>query len=406
MLYHLHDMSHALVAPWRVLADTARTLFSHPASPAAWTKTGRSISAGAELFERTTRRFAKPAFGLHKTRVNGHEIAVREEILLRTPFCHLLHFKRDTDIAQPRVLVVAPMSGHHATLLRGTVEALLPDFDVTITDWQDARNIPLSRGSFGMDDYIDTLIQFLHFLGENTHIIAVCQPSVQVMAATALMASGKDACRPASMTLMGGPIDTRRAPTAVTKLADEHSLKWFENTVISEVPAWYKGALRRVYPGFLQLSGFMSMNLDRHVTAHAELFDHLVQGDGESAKAHKKFYDEYLSVMDLPAEFYLDTIDKVFQQHALPKGTLTWRGLPVTPSDITETALLTIEGELDDISAPGQTYAAHDICTGLPASHKRHHLQPGCGHYGIFNGRKWREEIYPRVRDFIHTFNG
>ncbi|MDR3516185.1 MAG: polyhydroxyalkanoate depolymerase [Azospirillaceae bacterium] len=403
MLYQLYDLRHVALTPLRLMAEATVTAFQNPFVPAAFTKAGRVVAAGAELVERSTRRYGKPLWGLKTTRIGEDSVAVTERIALHKPFGSLLHFQRATDRQDPRILVVAPMSGHYATLLRGTVEALLPDHDVYITDWEDCRRIPLARGRFDLDAYIEYVIAFLHHLGPNTHVIAVCQPVVPVMAAVSLMAQDDDPGQPASMTLMGGPIDTRAAPTQVTRLAEARTLTWFERHVISTVPAYYPGALRRVYPGFVQLSGFMSMNLDRHVGEHVKLFQHLVQGDGDSASSHRRFYDEYLSVMDLPAEFYLQTIATVFQEHLLPRGLMRWRGNPVDPGAIRKTALMTVEGELDDISAPGQTRAAHALCTNLPAALQADHMQQGVGHYGIFNGRRWRDQILPRIHAFIRS---
>lgn len=403
MWYQIHEMQRAAIAPWRVAAELTQTAFQHPFVPAAYTKLGRSIAATAELFERTTRRFAKPTFGLDHTIINGRQVAVRDEVIDVKPFCHLRHFERDASRKDPKVLVVAPISGHHATLLRGTVEALLPHHDVYITDWVDARLIPLAAGRFDLNTYIDYVIEYLDYLGPDTHVIAVCQPAVPVLAAVALMNEDKHPARPASMTLMGGPIDTRAAPTVVTELAERRPLSWFERSVIATVPLQYPGAMRRVYPGFIQLTGFMQMNLDRHFGAHVRLFKHLVQGDDDSAEAHRTFYDEYLAVMDLPAEFYLQTVEEVFQKQSLARGELIHHGRPVTPASITDTALLTVEGEKDDISAPGQTIAAHRLCAGLNPDKHFNHLQKGVGHYGIFNGRRWREKIMPRVRAFIRA---
>lgn len=403
MLYGLYDMQHAALYPARVLAEATQNAFQNPFSPASYTRLGRTIAAGAELFERTTRRFGKPAFGLSVTKINGDDVAVREVPVLSKPFCTLVHFERSTDEVHPTVLVVAPLSSHYATLLRGTVEALLPEHDVYITDWLDARTVPLSRGSFDLEDYITYVMAFLAHLGPQTHVIAVCQPTVPVLCAVSLMAQNNDPNQPASMVLMGGPIDTTASPTVVTELATTKPLEWFERTVIESVPAYYPGGFRRVYPGFIQLTGFMSMNLDRHVDAHVKLFQHLVRGDGDSAEQHRHFYDEYLSVMDLPAEFFLQTVCRIFQQHALPRGTMTWKGQTVDPAAIRHTALLTVEGEMDDISAPGQTRAAHRLCRNIPVEKHADHLQKGVGHYGIFNGRRWREQILPRVRDFILT---
>lgn len=407
MLYHLYDMQHAMLTPARAAAEGMRHLYQNPFNPLTYTQAGRTFAAGAEVFERMTRRFGRPEFGLHTTEIDGKTVHVTEEDLIVKPFCHLLHFKRDTRRIDPKVLVVAPMSGHWATLLRGTVQALLPHHDVYITDWEDARQVPLKDGRFNLDDYIDYLREFIIFLGSDVHLIAVCQPAVPVMATACLMNAENHPHMPRSMTLMGGPIDTRVTPTEVTQLAEERPMSWFENGLISEVPFYYPGAHRRVYPGFLQLSGFMSMNMDRHVGAHMEFFNHLIAGDDESADSHRKFYDEYLSVMDLPAEFYLQTVDTVFQRQLLPKSLMKWRDPKteklhdVLPAKIRKTALLTIEGELDDISAHGQTTAAHDLCTALPASMHYHHFQDDVGHYGIFNGRRWREQIMPRIRHFI-----
>ncbi|HZH26562.1 MAG TPA: polyhydroxyalkanoate depolymerase [Azospirillaceae bacterium] len=406
MLYQLYDLQHAALAPMRFLAEATQATFQHPLVPAAYTQAGRAIAAGAELLERVTRRFGKPEFGLPTTVIDGREVAVTERDVLVKPFCTLKRFERATDRGDPKLLVVAPLSGHYATLLRGTVEALLPAHDVYITDWVNARNVPLSEGPFGLDDYIAYVIEFLRHLGPNTHVLAVCQPAVPVLAAVSLLAQADDPCQPATMTLMGGPIDTTAAPTQPTRLAEARPLSWFERTVVATVPPWYPGAFRKVYPGFIQLTGFMSMNLDRHVDAHVNLFRHLVRGDGEGADAHRKFYDEYLSVMDLPADYYLQTVQRVFQEHHLPKGCFTWRGIKVEPQAIRKTGLMTVEGELDDISAVGQTSAAHRLCSGIPADRRVQHLQKGVGHYGIFNGRKWREEIMPRVRDFIRANDG
>lgn len=399
----MYDLHHVALQPVRLIANAARYTFANPLVPVSYTRTGRAVAAGAELLERTTRRYDKPAFGLATTTVNGETVPVTERIPYAKPFANLLHFDKPGAADQPTVLVVAPMSGHHATLLRGTVQALLPDHNVHITDWIDARRVATSAGTFGLDDYIDYVIDFIHHLGPNTHVIAVCQPAVPVLAAVSLMAAAGDPVQPRSMTLMGGPIDPMANPTVPVKLATSRPLSWFERTVITTVPAWYPGAFRRVYPGFVQLSGFMSMNLDRHIGEHVGLFRHLVRGDGESAESHRRFYDEYLSVMDLPADFYLETISTVFQRHALANGTMTSRGKPVEPAAITRTALMTVEGQLDDISAPGQTLAAHRLCSNLPEPMHTRHFQEGVGHYGIFNGKRWREHILPKVRAFIRS---
>ena len=403
MLYHLHEFQHAALGPARLWAEAVRTTFSNPYMPLSYTSFGRAVAASAELLERTTRRYAKPAFNLPTTKIDGQDVPVHEVVVYKKPFCDLLHFQRQTDRRDPRVLVVAPMSGHYATLLRGTVETLMQDHDVYITDWIDAREVPDSVGPFTLDDYIEYIIELLHFLGADTHVLAVCQPSIPVMAAVSLMAADNDPRQPSSMTLMGGPMDTRINPTKVNEMATAKPLSWFENSVIQTVPFVHPGRGRRVYPGFLQLQGFMSLNPDRHVGEHLKLFHNMVRGDGDSAEKHREFYDEYLAVMDLPAEYYLQTIHTVFQAHLLPQGQMTSRGRKVDPGLIHHTALMTIEGEKDDITGIGQTEAAHRMCSSLPESMRRHLLAPKVGHYGVFNGRRWREEIYPHVREFIRT---
>lgn len=411
MIYHLYDIYQASLTPARFAAELTRNTYRHPLNPLAYTQYGRTIAASAEMLERTTRRFGKPEFGLPYTKIGGKKIKVTEEIIVEKPFCKLLHFKRNTDRNDPKVLVVAPLSGHFATLLRGTVEALMPHHDVYITDWTDARQVPKSDGRFNLDDYIAYIIEFLSLLGPDTHVIAVCQPAVPVFAAVCVMESENDPNCPRSMTLMGGPIDTRVSKTKVTELAEHRDLSWFEQNVTTHVPFYYPGAFRRVYPGFIQLGGFMSMNLDRHVGSHMKFYHHLIIGDGDSAAAHRKFYNEYLSVMDIDADFYLQTVETVFQKHSLPRGKMMWhdtitgRDIPVDPKAIRKTALLTIEGELDDISAHGQTTAAHDLVDNLPANKQFHHFQENVGHYGIFNGSKWRNLIMPRIRHFIRDHN-
>ena len=387
------------------MAEAMQTAFQHPLMPLAYTRAGRTVAASAELLERSTRRFGKPSFGLTSTKLGDDTVKITETEVTTRPFCTLKHFAREGSNNHPRLLVVAPLSGHHATLLRGTVEALLPAHDVYITDWTDARNVPLSQGEFGLDTYISYILDFLNHLGPGTHIMAVCQPAVPVLVAVSLLAQANSPCQPPSMILMGGPIDASAASTKVTELAHKHDLAWFKKSMITTIPPWYTGALRRVYPGFLQLAGFMTMNLDKHVGAHIKMFHTLIKGDGESAESHRKFYDEYLSVMDLPAEFYLDTIERVFQRYDLPRGRFTWRGLPVQPEAIERTALMTIEGELDDISAVGQTAAAHRLCHNIPPAMRVQSLQKGVGHYGIFNGRRWREGTMPEVREFILKHN-
>ena len=403
MFYQLYELNHAAMAPFRAAADVMRLAYANPLNPWSQTPFGRTIAASLEMFERTTRRYGKPEFGLPETVIGGKKVKVREEIVWSRAFCNLLHFSRNLPAAHrdPRILIVAPMSGHYATLLRGTVEALLPSADIYITDWIDARMVPMTEGTFDFDDYVDYVIEMLHFLGPDTHVIAVCQPSVPVLAAAAVMEEANDPLSPASMTLMGGPIDTRINPTAVNKLAKDKPLEWFADNVIMNVPWPQPGFMRPVYPGFLQLSGFMSMNLDRHVIAHKEFFMHLVKNDGEPEK-HRDFYDEYLAVMDLTAEFYLQTVDQVFIKHALPKGELVHRGKLVDPSAIRNVALLTVEGENDDISGVGQTQAAQTICTNIPDNMRMHYLQPDVGHYGVFNGSRFRREIAPRIVSFVN----
>ncbi len=403
MLYQAVEAQLASLTPARMTARWMHQMMSHPMLPHSYTTGFRAAAAWFELFDRATQRRHKPAFGLDKTEIAGERVAVHEELVAEKPFCRLLHFARDFKRPNddPHVLVVAPMSGHHATLLRGTVETLLPAHEVYVADWIDARLVPLSAGPFDLADYIDYVIDFLRILGPETHVMAVCQPSPPVLAATALMAVAGDPATPKSLTLMGGPVDTRVNPTAVNHVGASQSLDWFERKVIDSVPPHYPGAMRRVYPGFLQLSGFMSMNPDRHVASHVEFFHHLVVGDGESAAGHRRFYDEYLSVMDLSADFYLDTIRHVFQEHSLPRGVFRHRSELVAPAAIRKTALMTIEGELDDISGLGQTKAAHDLCRNIPAARRRHLEQEGVGHYGIFNGRKWRHSIYPAWAEFV-----
>jgi poly(3-hydroxybutyrate) depolymerase len=404
VLYYLYEMNHAAIAPWRAMADAGLSFWTSPANPLSSTQIGRSMAASLEMFERTTRRYGKPAFEISDTIVNDELVAIEEEVVLKKPFCELLHFRKLSNghgEPQHKLLIVAPMSGHYATLLRGTVEAMLPHYDVYITDWIDARTVPVTHGTFDLDDYIDYVAEFLRFLGTSS-VMAVCQPSVPVMGAVSLMNAGKDPAAPKTMILMGGPIDTRRNPTAVNRLAKEKGVDWFRGNVVMNVPAPHAGMMRSVYPGFLQLGGFMTMNLDRHIDAHRELFWHLVEGDGDSAEKHREFYDEYMSVMDLTAVFYLQTVEKVFVNHDLPKGTFTHRNMKIDPSKITATALMTIEGERDDISGVGQTQAAQDLCTNLPQEKKLHHLQQGVGHYGVFNGSRFRKEIVPRIVEFVN----
>ncbi len=402
--YHAYEAVHMMLSPARGMSDAMHLAFRNPANPLSYTPMGRTIAASCELFERTTRRYGKPAFGLSETTINGVKTAVEERVVWERPFGRLVYFDRRIEgrrKPQPKVLLVAPMSGHYATLLRGTVEAFLPGHEVYITDWTDARLVPLTAGRFDLDDYIDYVIAMLQMLGPETHVMAVCQPAVPVLAAVARMEAEGDPCAPRSMTLMGGPIDTRRSPTEVNKMAVDRGIDWFRQRCITTVPFPHPGSLRRVYPGFLQLSGFMAMNLDRHVTAHHDMFKYLVRGDGDSAEKHRDFYDEYLAVMDLTAEFYLQTVETVFIAHALPKGTMMHRDKPVDCSAIRRVALMTVEGEKDDISGVGQTQAAHDLCANIPDDKRVHYLQLGVGHYGVFNGSRFRSEIAPRISDFM-----
>lgn len=407
MQYHAYELAHVLMSPLRWAAKGSRYWAKSPLNPMADSLPMKNLAAGLEVFEGMTRRYGKPEFLLETTPIDGVPVGVEEEVVAGKPFCDLLHFKRDPDLTadrdDPKVLIIAPMSGHYATLLRGTVRAMLPEHDVYITDWKDARDIPAIQGSFDLDDFVDYLIEFIEVIGPGTNVMAVCQPSVPALAAVALMASRNNPLQPDSLTLMGGPIDTRRNPTAVNKLAQERPIEWFERNVINYVPWPNPGFTRKVYPGFLQLTGFMTMNLERHTSAHMDLFNHLVEGDEDSVEQHRKFYDEYLSVMDLTAEFYLQTVRVVFQEHALPERKFMHRGELVDCTKIAKTALLTIEGENDDITGIGQTAAAHDICPNVPADERFHYMQPKVGHYGVFNGRRFRGEIRPRIRNMIRA---
>lgn len=363
----------------------------------------KNLQATCEVIALAGLTHERPHYGIDHITVGGRPVAVKEETALMTPFCTLLHFKKENAPQQPSILLVAPMSGHFATLLRGTLRTLLHDHDVYITDWHNVRDTPLDDGAFGVDDYIDHLIRFLEKIGPGTHLMAVCQPTVAALAATAVMAEDDHVAVPASLTLMAGPIDCRVNPTEVNRLAISKPYEWFEQNLIGVVPVRYDGARRRVYPGFLQISAFMSMNMDRHVNSFRDLYNYLVSGDVEKAENVKVFYDEYFAVMDLPAEFYLETIRSIFQEYHLPEGKLQYRGRIVNPAAIRRTPLFTVEGERDDICAIGQTLAAQDLCSGLRPYMKQHHVQTGVGHYGVFNGRRWENEIYPRLRDFIHV---
>ena len=404
-----YELAHAFISPLRFWSTALRLGLDNPFSPMSLNPFSKSLSAALEVFEGLTKRYGKPVFGIAETTINGIKATISEERVLSKPFCDLLHFKRDPAVTSqrndPKVLLIAPMSGHYATLLRGTVKSMLPEHELYITDWKDARHVPIADGRFDLDDFIDYIIEFVQHLGPNTHVMAVCQPAVPALAAAALMAKRDMAVQPASLTLMGGPIDTRRNPTAVNKLAMQKSLSWFERNVVTVVPFPQGGFMRRVYPGFIQLSGFMTMNLERHQTAHYELFQHLVKGDCDSVNQHRQFYDEYLAVMDLSAEFYLQTVKAVFQTHDLPNKTFMHRGELVDCSAIRKTALMTIEGEKDDICGVGQTEAAHDLCPNIRPDEHFHYLQLGVGHYGVFNGTRYRTEIQPRIREMIRTID-
>lgn len=408
MLYQLYESQRALLSPFAEFASATSKLYNNPLSPFAHVPGAQRVSAGLDLIHRLSKDYEKPEFGITSALVDGVEVAVQEQVALAKPFCRLLRFKRFTDNVevlkhlkmQPTVLVVAPLSGHHSTLLRETVRELLKDHKVFITDWTDARMVPKEAGPFHLDDYVLYVQEFIRHIGPEVHVISVCQPTVPVLAAISLMASRGEAT-PRTMTMMGGPIDARRSPTAVNNLATTKPYEWFENNVIYRVPTNFPGSGRAVYPGFLQHTGFVAMNPDRHMKSHYDYFRDLVRGDDDSAEFHRGFYDEYNAVLDMPAEYYLDTIKTVFQDFALVSGTWEVRGELVKPQDIRTTALLTIEGELDDISGAGQTRAAHDLCSGIPKDRQFHYDVVGAGHYGIFSGRRWRENVYPRVREFI-----
>ena len=379
------------MTPARWSAATAQAFFGNPYNPLAYTLTGRMIAASADVFAGVAQRRGKPAWNL----------PAQLETIDERPFGRLIRFGTGEGRERPRVLLVAPMSGHYATLLRGTAEALIAEHEVYVTDWSDARDVPLEAGRFDLDDYIGYVIDYIRMLGPDVHVIAVCQPAPAVLAAVALLAAENDPASPRTMTLMGGPVDPRRAPTAPVELATTRTLEWFERELTMRVPPWYRGAGRLVYPGFLQLGAFISMHPERHAEAHWKIFEDLVRGDGESAAKRRAFYDEYLSVMDITAEFYLQTVEDIFKRAALASGTMTWRGRRVDPSAIRTTALLTIEGELDDISAPGQTLAAHDLCPGIPLEKRHNAFERGVGHYGIFSGRTWRTQIAPQIASFV-----
>ncbi len=401
MIYAAYQAQADLMDPVRLMARMSRRMMDIGFNGFGDTPFLRNIAAGLEMVERAGLSHARPAFAIDAVEVGNRLVDVVEEVSLKATFGSLLHFRKDVDQPQPRVLVVAPLSGHFATLLHGTVKTLLPDHDVYITDWHNARDVPLSSGPFGFDDYVAHIIQFLEAIGEGAHVLAVCQPCVQVLAAAAVMARDDNPAQPHSMTLMAGPVDTRINPTTVNELATSKPLDWFERNLIATVPSGFAGAGRRVYPGFVQVAAFMGMNLERHMKAHVELFENLASGETAKAQTSKTFYDEYFAVLDLAAEFYLETIRIVFQEHDLPRGVLTYRGDTLDFRAIRRTALLTVEGERDDICAVGQTVAAQDICSSLRPHRKRHHMQAGVGHYGVFSGRRWQSQVYPLVRSHI-----
>jgi poly(3-hydroxybutyrate) depolymerase len=412
MLYQLYETQRALMAPFSEFASATAKLYNHPLSPFTHTPMAQRVAAGLDLMHRLAKDYEKPQFDIRTALVEDVEVAVQEQVPITKPFCRLLRFKRFSDNprvldvmkTQPTVLVVAPLSGHHSTLLRDTVRQLLVDHKVFITDWTDARTVPVEEGPFHLNDYVAYVQDFIRYIGPEVNVISVCQPTVPVLAAVSVMASHGE-FTPRTLTMMGGPIDARKSPTAVNNLAMNKSYEWFENNVIYRVPPNFAGAGRRVYPGFLQHTGFVAMNPDRHLSSHYDYFLDLIRGDDDSAESHRQFYDEYNAVLDMPAEYYLETIKTVFQDFALVDGTWDFRGTLVRPQDITTSAVLTVEGELDDISGAGQTRAAHDLCTGVPKSRQFHYDVAGAGHYGIFSGRRWREKVYPEIKAFIQRFN-
>jgi len=405
MLYDLHEMQRAMMSPLAHFTEVGSKLFSLPGSPLAYSPMARQVAASYELIFRLGKTYDKPEWDIPTTEVNGKIVGVKPENVYAKPFCDLIYFNRDISEkirkTSPKILLIAPMSGHHATLLRDTVRSLIAEHEVYVTDWKDARMVPLSEGSFSLNDYVHYLQDFVRQLGPDVHVISVCQPTVPALAAISLIATNKDPCLPRSMVMMGGPIDPRCSPTQVNRLATTKPFKWFEEKLIHTVPAQYPGAGRRVYPGFLQHAGFLSMNPDRHLKSHYEFYLHLLRGDDEDAEMHRRFYNEYNAVLDMSADFYLDTIRVVFQDFDLPNGTWEIDGQMVRPADIKTVALFTIEGELDDISGEGQTRAAQTLCSGIPAKRKQHFTAPECGHYGIFSGRRWRTTICPQIAEFI-----
>ena len=401
MMYSLHELHKSMMTPAVLWAHVVKETFTSPYSPFSYTPTSRTIAANSELFMRLMRRYHKPEWAISHVSIDGRDVEISEEVAIDKPFCKLIHFRKSEPLKQPKLLIVAPLSGHFATLLRDTVRTTLADHDVWVTDWVDAKMVPIADGAFHLDDYVSYVQEFIRALSPDLSVMSVCQPTVPVLAAVSLLASNKDAAVPKAMIMMGGPIDARRSPTTVNELAERRSHSWFQRRVIMRVPYNYAGFTRKVYPGFLQHASFLAMNPDRHVNAHWQFYNHLIEGDGDSAEAHRQFYDEYNAVLDMPAEYYLDTVRIVFQEFLLPKGEWEVNGELVAPESITDTALFTIEGELDDISGNGQTEAAHKLCTGIPQARRKHLLAKRVGHYGIFSGRKFRERIYPQIRDFI-----
>lgn len=413
MLYSLVEMNRAAMAPLRIAAKASRAALRSDLNPLAKTEIGKSMAAAADVFESTTRYYGKPEWQIESTQINDVTVGITPQRAWADTWCQMTHFKREdaafndalpeAERAQPKLLIVAPLSGHYATLLRGTVEAFLPTHEVYVTEWTDARMVPIWQGRFDLDDYIDYIRAMLTNLGGGANVLAVCQPGPPVLAAISLMAEDEDPALPATMTFMGSPIDARQSPTVPNELSEQRPYEWFEENMIYTVPMPYSGMMRRVYPGFVQLSSFMHMNWDNHVNAHLNFFNHLVEGDGDSAERHSDFYDEYLSVLDLSEEFYLQTIERIFQEHHLARGIFHHRDRLVKPEMIKTVALMTVEGEKDDISGIGQTQAAHTLCTNIPASKRTDYIQPGVGHYGVFNGSRFRNEIVPRVNAFIEA---
>jgi poly(3-hydroxybutyrate) depolymerase len=401
MIYQMYQAQADIMDPLRMMARTSSSLLRTVTPKAPYGIGLRHINAALDVFGNSGTTHKRPSYAINKVMVGNNLVSVEDETVFETPFANLVHFKKDSDRKQPKVLLVAPMSGHFATLLRSTVEVLLQDHDVYITDWRNARDMPVEAGAFGFDEYVEHVIKFLEFLGPRSHVVGVCQPTVAVLAAVAVMSEDNNPSTPRSMTLMAGPIDTRRNPTKVNKLAKTKDIGWFEDKMIGVVPWRFQGAGRRVYPGFVQLSAFVSMNLDKHIGAHIKQFRSIAAEDTAAAETHRAFYDEYLAVMDLPAEFYLETVKRIFMDHELPKGELHYKGRLVKPELIKKTFLFTVEGERDDICGLGQTAAALDLCANLRPLLKRHHVQTGVGHYGVFSGKRWANEIYPRLREVI-----